>query len=308
MASDIPSSMLPKEPSPEQIRRRESLEREVEAFRKGKEKANEEWRERVSTPLPIVPTSLDREPGVCQQCGQDFLAMVSRVDGQTVLRAMVCEPCVESARAASEQDAQRAREAGREASWELICPIDYRETDLARLVAGMRAKTKPCRMVGGKKVFLPVEELVGLVTNWDSKSTRGIGLIGPSGHFKSRLIFQLLHRLHFQDGFEIRYLNAVYFADDLAASYSNNAKEANQWLERLCRVPILFIDDLGKERCTDRVEAGLYRVTEERRAKRRRTFFTCNQSGEELIGRMTQDRGLPIVNRLREMCDSFLTV
>jgi len=70
----------------------------------------------------------------------------------------------------------------------------------------------------------------------------------------------------------------------------------------LATVDVLFFDDFGKMKFTERVESELFAVIEKRTANCLPLILTTNFTGETLEERMTLDRGVPLVRRLREFC------
>lgn len=78
-------------------------------------------------------------------------------------------------------------------------------------------------------------------------------------------------------------------------------------------VPLLIIDDLGKERPTEWTLATLYAIIDGRYAKGMPTIITTNYDKESLISRLTpagSDKVTAdaILDRLDEMCDSIGTI
>ena len=90
-------------------------------------------------------------------------------------------------------------------------------------------------------------------------------------------------------------------AEEMVAGLSGEA-----WVERLAKATVLFFDDLGKFKNTERVESELFGLIEERCAWHRPTIITTNTNGAGLAGRMTADRATPLVRRLREYCQTVV--
>jgi DNA replication protein DnaC len=74
-------------------------------------------------------------------------------------------------------------------------------------------------------------------------------------------------------------------------------------IRRAHRAEILFIDDIGKEKYTERVESEFYDLIETRTAHLRPILWTANTSGAGLEAMMSPDRGAPILRRLREFTE-----
>lgn len=286
-------------------------------------KPSDSWRKlQASIPLDAVPavskpadpeaplfnSEQKSEPAVCEECKREFLAVVCYLGGREMARGKFCEKCVEEIKARLASDETESRGERLKRTWEAICPEDYRDTDLVRLRADMLRRRMTLKGAPDKPISLDE------IWRHDPKSPKGLGLIGISGQRKTRIIFELLRRWHHQHGQKIMAINAVHFADELAAVYENGAGFAERFMERLEKAPKLLIDDLGKEKLTERVEATYYRIVEYRKGHKLPLFFTANMTGNDLAAKWKMnakaqgfysDRAEPIVRRLREMTDSI---
>ena len=172
----------------------------------------------------------------------------------------------------------------RELEWVSICPTIYRETDLNRVQMD--------------------EESIAQILGWKPNRC-GMMICGPSRTFKTRVVWMLLHRLYVEQCIWVEAMTSVAFGHECARRFMNGTGE--EWVERLGAAPVLFIDDLGKFKLTDRVEAELFGLVEHRVSWGRPIITTVNISGDELADRMSPDRGAPLVARLREFCDVIVT-
>jgi DNA replication protein DnaC len=86
----------------------------------------------------------------------------------------------------------------------------------------------------------------------------------------------------------------IFDGDD---AVRNRAREV---LKNAIRARVLFIDDLGKERFTDRSELELYNLIESRTSSLRPTLWTTNLRGADLRELMSENRGPTIIRRLAE--------
>ncbi len=242
-----------------------------------------------SAPVEGVPTPrIESQESECETCHQPFTASVG-VFGNFRIVARNCQACVADYERRNNPDAATIQQC-REKAWEALCPPQYRDTDEAKL-----------RFAAGSAT-------VDRVLTWDSG--RGLGLIGETGKGKTRLMFRLMERLHMA-GAKIRYINAVNFADELANAYGKGSDDAERWMRALERAPLLFIDDLGKEKCTERVETFYYRVTEYRTAQKLPIFYTSNltlkliqQHWDDAANRggFWVDRASAITRRIKNFC------
>lgn len=233
-----------------------------------------------------------QEPATCHTCGNGFTANVMLNRGIVILKTINCPTCCKAWEDKNNPD-PRTVEAMREASWLKLCPGEYHDTDEARV-----------RKEAGDAI---TNEILG----WQGDN--GMGIIGSTGRCKTRLMFLYLKKRHML-GTQVRYINAVKFADELADAYGRGSHDAERWMKEIERVPVLFIDDLGKEKLTERVETFYYRCTEYRYSERLPLFFTSNLTGAKLQARWDDvanrngfwaDRAAPIIRRIRERCKSF---
>ncbi len=168
----------------------------------------------------------------------------------------------------------------RAAEWMNICPPLYRDTDLDRL-----------RAMHGEKV----DSIIG----WQHGS-KGLLLIGPTRTGKTRLMYSLLERLWFE-GCSMHVTSCCGFGHSLLARIESGWLA---WLDFLAAVPILAIDDLGKGVMSERVSTELFYLVENRMANLRPIIATTNMVGDELSAHVGYDRGVAMVARLRECCES----
>lgn len=186
-------------------------------------------------------------------------------------------------------EAQRAKMEAykRQMLWEAACPPLYRQTDPQH--AEMPAKLLP-RVLA----WMP------------NNKAQGLGLIGAPGKGKTRLMFLLVKKLIMDDGLSVFALSATAFARAVAEEYSDDEKRQNsarRAVEKARTAPIVFIDDIGKNKMTDRAEVELYDLLEERSAHMRPLLWTANGDADSLSAMMSKDRALPIIRRLKEFSE-----
>ena len=194
-----------------------------------------------------------------------------------IVKRSLCPDCMaqKQVEAASEAAARRAYE--RNEAWRIICPPLYQDNDLAKL---------------------PLHpEILTRVLNWKI-GPKGIALAGPTGGGKTRAMYMLLERLH-QEGRFVTAISAKQFERYVHQMFDKE-NDAREKVRRIRRAEILFIDDIGKEKYTERVESEFYDLIETRSANLRPIIWTANTNGPELLSMMSPDRGEPILRRLRE--------
>ena len=164
-----------------------------------------------------------------------------------------------------------------EAQWRRICPPLFRETDPARL---------------------PTKQLREVLA-WEP-GPLGLLLHGKTDTFKTRCAYLLLKKLHF-GGMEVMAWNSL----DFAVRYAIERKSddvGESFIRRLTTVPVLMLDDIGKEAGTDAVEKGMFHIIDKRASLQLPIIATTNMVGDDFRRAMASDRGAPFVRRLKEFC------
>ena len=91
--------------------------------------------------------------------------------------------------------------------------------------------------------------------------------------------------------------NFALILNDLAVSY----KDRNEYIDRLCRFPLLILDDFGMERGTEYGLEQVYNVVDSRYRSNKPLIVTTNLTLEELQNPEDTPRAR-IYDRLLEMC------
>lgn len=160
-----------------------------------------------------------------------------------------------------------------------MCPPLYRESDRARL---------PCHA-----------SALAAVLDWQH-GPEGLLLHGATGKGKTRAAWLLLRRLHFA-GYRIEAFDCVSFSHEITRRFSADG-DGVKWAAKLARAPVLFLDDLGKGRLTERGVAELFGLVEVRTANLLPVIVTCNHVGDTLAASLHGETGAALVRRLREFC------
>jgi DNA replication protein DnaC len=229
----------------------------------------------------------------CRLCGEPF--SVPKIDFpfagamskiQSALRT--CPKCEAEeikrvgAEARARTEAERRQielqrgEAAR-ALWLEICPPLYQATDPARLPQRALAE----------------------VLAWHY-GPEGLLLRGATGTGKTRAAFLLLNRLVLEERRGVRAFDGLGFEHECVRRFRGGTGE--DWADELAEVDLVFLDDLGKGCFTPRAEAELCSLIERRAANNLPIIATTNMTGADLAAKATDDRGPPMVRRLREFC------
>jgi hypothetical protein len=217
----------------------------------------------------------------CPECGVEFEPESVSFNGRIVFKQTYCYSCAETLqKRRDEQERGREVDEARKRAGEAfnaICPPLYRETDLSRLPAPFR------------------DEAVG----WEW-SAKGLGLVGMAGKGKTRAAYHICYRM-LMEGKRVIATSAPTFARLCIDQFSDNKTrkaEAESTISKIYKADVWFLDDLGKQRMTDRGEMELYAVLEHRTASLLPTLWTANAKSAVLLQMFSEDRGEPIMRRL----------
>ena len=136
------------------------------------------------------------------------------------------------------------------------------------------------------------------VDNWPTIRAENIGYLlwGGVGTGKSYFAGCIANALMEQE-VAVRMTNFALILNDLTASFEGR----NEYIARLCRAPLLILDDFGMERGTEYGLEQVYNVIDSRYRSRKPLIVTTNLSLQEL--QHPQDTAhARIYDRLLEMC------
>ena len=215
----------------------------------------------------------------CAQCGVPFASHPLLFEGKVLAVQRFCPDCVTRIDQSQAEDRQRRESARLAEAWERICPTLYRDTDPARLGCTPQSRAK--------------------VLSWQY-GPQGLLIGGPSRTGKTRLVYLLLARLHHLERRKVTALSSTAFSHEISALFGEGGGRGEAFVNRLTRVPVLFIDDVGKGRLTERVEAEFFHVIETRTSERLPTILTTNLNGDAFAATWSADRAQPLLGRFQE--------
>lgn len=127
-------------------------------------------------------------------------------------------------------------------------------------------------------------------------------MLGDTGSGKTRIAWTLLKRLIIsaKKDLSFEWFDAIGFGHAISKHYRD--EDAEHWLEELGKKDLVFFDDLGKLKLTERAETELFGLIERRCAAELPIIATTNDTGDSLAARMTENRGPAMIRRLREFC------
>ena len=136
------------------------------------------------------------------------------------------------------------------------------------------------------------------VEHWDTMQEENIGYLlwGGVGTGKSYFAGCIANALMEQE-VAVRMTNFALILNDLTASFEGR----NEYIARLCRAPLLILDDFGMERGTEYGLEQVYNVIDSRYRSRKPLIVTTNLSLQDL--QHPKDTAhARIYDRLLEMC------
>ena len=134
--------------------------------------------------------------------------------------------------------------------------------------------------------------------HWDTMQAENIGYLfwGGVGTGKSYLAGCIANAL-MEKEIPVRMTNFAAILNDLAASFEGH----NDYISRLCRYPLLILDDFGMERGTEYGLEQVYSVIDSRYRSRRPLIVTTNLTLQQ-IQNPPDTAHARIYDRLLEMC------
>jgi len=134
--------------------------------------------------------------------------------------------------------------------------------------------------------------------HWDTMQAENIGYLfwGGVGTGKSYLAGCIANAL-MEKEIPVRMTNFATILNDLAASFEGR----NEYISRLCRYPLLILDDFGTERGTEYGLEQVYSVIDSRYRSRRPLIVTTNLTLQQ-IQNPPDTAHARIYDRLLEMC------
>ena len=143
----------------------------------------------------------------------------------------------------------------------------------------------------------------------------GLFITGPQGTGKTHLAAAIANQL-MQEGIGVICMTMIDLLDRIKETYA----QRRQWdasegdvLNTYKEVPLLIIDDMGKEPPTEWAVSKIYAIINARYEAYLPTIVTTNYSDSELVRRLTpKDTGDATtadatIDRLREMCSAIVT-
>jgi DNA replication protein DnaC len=216
----------------------------------------------------------------CETCNVQFEATLYDMGGERFLFSSTCSEC--QRKLDEEEKRQRQEDKRQQENFileEQIPPL-YLKTD--------RSRMDP--------------KLLRIVDGFDLNSGQGLFISGDFGTQKTRACALLLERYCRAD-YPIRMIQSTVLAKHVVEQFSDDdqkREKAQKTLLSCQRIYALLIDDLGKERATERFEIELFSLIEFRTSTLRPTLYTSNLKLADLLHKFSPENGGGIVRRITE--------
>jgi hypothetical protein len=132
-------------------------------------------------------------------------------------------------------------------------------------------------------------------------SGKGLLIHGTTRKGKTRTAWYIANRLWNENPYKNKYLFLTMFELEarIAASWGNSTWDKT--MLHMTNVPLLFLDDMGKEKMTDRMASCLFALVDQRTMHKRSTIITTNLTGDTLMERFhDKETGAAFVARLKD--------
>ena len=148
--------------------------------------------------------------------------------------------------------------------------------------------------------------IISKAMDWKPTDNKcGLILHGETGTCKSRtawLVFNKMWKENYPK--PAMFLQMRKFERIIENSFEN--RDHGNSIDSLIKLPLLVLDDLGKERLTARMETDLFSIIDERTSNLMPTIITTNYTGSTLMDRFNnKETGTAFVRRLRDYFDSL---
>lgn len=268
------------------------------------------------------------DPATCEYCGEErhtegFIFSESRVlwKPSGPERCDCPEAVAEYKRQQAEREAKERAEKEAEAAYMLQLRVDEikgasgmnarflrRTFDKFQLTRENQKALRICKQYADNfREKLPSHN--------EEPGRNGLFITGPKGTGKTHLAAAIANQL-MREGTAVICMTMIDLLERIKQTYEQNrtwgTSEASV-LNTYKEVPLLIIDDMGKEPATEWAVSKIYAIINARYEAYLPTIITTNYSDSELVRRLTpKDTGDPTtadatIDRLREMCAAIVT-
>jgi len=143
-------------------------------------------------------------------------------------------------------------------------------------------------------------ELRDMCHNW-VPTGKGLLVHGTTRKGKTRTAWYIADRLFNANPKANRFLFLTMFELEARLVASWGTSTWDKTMQHMVNIPLLFLDDLGKERMTERMASCLFALIDQRTMHKRSTVITTNLTGDTLLERFhDKETGAAFVARLKD--------
>lgn len=143
-------------------------------------------------------------------------------------------------------------------------------------------------------------ELGMIAMHW-LPSGKGLLIHGTTRKGKTRTAWYIANRLWNENKFKNKYLFLTMFELEARLVASWGKESWDKTMLHMTHIPFLFLDDLGKEKMTDRMASCLFALVDQRTMHKRPTIITTNLTGDTLLERFhDKETGTAFLARLKD--------
>ena len=144
------------------------------------------------------------------------------------------------------------------------------------------------------------EPLPTIASTWKPHG-KGLVIHGTTRKGKTRTAWYLAKRLYDESPYANRFLFLTMFDLEVRLVGAWGTHSWDREMTKMVNVPLLFLDDLGKEKMTDRMASVLFALIDQRTQNKRSTIITTNLTGDQLLERFhDKETGNAFVARLKD--------
>jgi DNA replication protein DnaC len=148
--------------------------------------------------------------------------------------------------------------------------------------------------------FKKCKKYADLLTGENTSGKYGLIMHGTTGKCKTRICWEIIKHIA-NKGIVSKFETSVSMQEALTSSYGK--KEREKIVSEFKNTKILFIDDWGKEKSTERWESDLFDILDYRFSWKKVTVFTMNTTGHEIVKKFIDpEAGQAIKRRMVEFC------